>query len=52
MVDVCMQTTDVCKSEMKAHDAEVIQYIKTVWCASQLSTLMLSCDGIVISAAD
>ena len=23
MVDVCMQTTDVSKSEMKAHDAEV-----------------------------
>ena len=23
MIDVCMQTTDVSKSEMKAHDAEV-----------------------------
>lgn len=27
MVDVCMQTSDVCKNEMKAHDAEVIHIV-------------------------
>lgn len=27
MVDVCIQTTDICKSELKGHEAEVMDII-------------------------
>lgn len=46
MVDVCMQTTDVSKSEVRAHDAEVMSVLYKL-----LSMLKLHCtvnDGIVL----